>query len=184
MLSAQAELDEDGVPVDIEMFNMRLAGGLQAIEESIHAKYGVTQADLLAAHAAYKDDEEVMEASRGLQSAFHSGEAVPVPEELTADVFYEKFCMHVDTVDALFHQVAAEARAEYPKPGKARIEYLSSAMYQQLDEVSAKAAEAAGLSEDVFHACLMKYQDDPRFLQKIMESQQRQEQVREALLKE
>jgi hypothetical protein len=55
-------------------------------------------------------------------------------------------------------------------------------MMRSLEAVNNRAIAQVGLSEDDFQKCLMKWQADPRFFEKLAESQQAQEALRDELL--
>jgi hypothetical protein len=57
-------------------------------------------------------------------------------------------------------------------------------MMRRLEEVNSQAVAEIGLSEDAFQRCLMKWQSDPRFFEKVAASQAAQEEARSALMED
>ena len=55
-------------------------------------------------------------------------------------------------------------------------------MMRSIEEVNNRAIAQVGLSEEDFQKCLMKYQSDTRFFEKLTASQQAQEALRDELL--
>lgn len=57
-------------------------------------------------------------------------------------------------------------------------------MLRRLEEVNRAAIERIGLNEEDFQRCLLKYQADPRFYEKMQENQDAQEAARKRMLEE
>lgn len=161
---------------------------LKGIEESVQQKYGFTQMDLLEAQGHFAGDEEVKEGMKNLRNLFFGGgddeeinpDDVEVPAGMTADQFYDKFCVHIGMVEEAYVEAVKEAKRSAPK-GEERHMYLQMIMYRKFETLNERVAQAIDMSEEDFQKCMFKYQGDARFLRKLLESQQRQEELRESL---
>lgn len=157
------------------------------MEEQIQADFAITQEELLTAQTTHAKEPEVEALLTRLRKVFFGEEddtdAIDVPEGMDADKFYSLFCQHIDVVDEAFNEAVKEVKASTPNKGD-RPRKLGMLMLSRLEAVNAKASAKIGLDEDTFRACLMKYQADSRFLEKIVESQRKQEAAREALLEQ
>ena len=82
----------------------------------------------MQAQQSFSSDPEVLEAMMRLRSVFFGDEgavdpdSITVPEGMTVDSFYEKFCQHVAIVDRTFVNAVEEARRSAPRED--RMKYL------------------------------------------------------------
>lgn len=174
----------------MQRYQDQLQEGLQAVETAVQEKYKVAQGELMQLQAKYGSDEEIKVLMSDLRKLFF-GEDMPdidpdsveVPEGMTVDKFFEKFCMHVDIVNTAFQDAVKEAKKAVPK-GEKRLEHLGRLMYSRMEEVNSSAITAIGLTDDVFQACIFRYQSDPRFFGKLEESKKLQEEARRELLED
>ena len=78
---------------------------------------------------------------------------------------------------ALFYRLFAVSPLPLPFPSDPQFSLM-----RRVDEAAQAAIVEVGLSEEEFQNCLMKYQGDPRFLNKLAASQQAQEEAKMQLL--
>ena len=83
---------------------------------------------MVLAQQTHSSDPEVLDLMVRLRSVFFGedeGEAVDpdsivVPDGMTSDIFYDKFCQHVAIVDRTFVNAIEEARKNAPKEDRSK----------------------------------------------------------------
>lgn len=77
----------------------------------------------MVAQQTHSGDGEIKRLMQDMKTLFFGDEAeemapdpdtIVVPDGMTPDAFYVKFCKHVDIVDAAFHAAIHEAKANAP----------------------------------------------------------------------
>jgi len=165
---------------------------LAAIEKEIGQRFGTNQAALMEAQDKYSADPEIAalmnkmklllfgeEQFNAIQEA-EAAAAANMPKDMTAEKFAGVMRAHMAALDALFLEQLGEAKRETPNATKEeRHRYLDYLLANKVDDVQAKFLREAKLSEDEFKACLIKFGNNRQIMELVMESQMRQEALKE-----
>jgi hypothetical protein len=168
--------------------------GIQKINEDVERAHGFDKAAASRAQAEHGDAPEVRAQMARVKRVIFGDDAdeAPVdvdsleaPPGMTADTFFALFCKHVAVVEAGYAEVIDETKRSVKDralDAQALETYLKLLLQRKMPELLAKAQAAVGLEEDVFRTCLMKWQADGRFLERIQESQERQQRLLASLM--
>lgn len=184
-----------GLPPDEveERSHAALQAGLQRVEAEIRAEAGVDQEHVMAAQAAYADDPAVEPLVAQLRSLFFGEEQLAelaaaqaaVPAGWVAADFVGPLKKHAAVVDARFAAIVERAARDTAghgvSPGEVE-QYLMMLLQREIDSILADAADAAGLSKDAFHGCMVKFGVDAAVAGVLADSNARQEALKASLL--
>jgi hypothetical protein len=174
----------EGEEIDAEQQQLEVASALMKLEHDMQEKYNVTSASVFLSQQAYADDEEVRMENERVREIFgipdqHDLSSEPLPEGMTADLFYDLFCTHVDQITKGVEECFETAKRQAPL-GQ-RTAYADLLLQQNLQLIHERAVTAVGLTDESFQLCLMHFHQDPRFMQKMISGQMHQQQLRSQL---
>jgi hypothetical protein len=165
-----------------------IAEAVAAVEEEMTAAHGVEHFAVLQAQGEYGNDPDVQNLMKRLRVVFFGEAALAqfeaaVPPEVDSDAFFEIFSRQMATMDDAFRSTIAEVkRVTKSVPPADRETYLEYLLGQRLAALHGAAIRAAGLTEEQYGGCMIKYGNEPRVVELVMKSQMENERIkREAL---
>jgi hypothetical protein len=160
---------------------------MEKLDNELHVKYQVTQAQLMEAQNTYSEDAVVGALMRTLkqlvlgeeQAAMFEAMAKMAPPDMTADKFVALFRIHSDFVEAklgeLFGRAAKETVGRSPEEKDSYMQMLFS---RHIDQLQAAAQAKTGVSDEAFKGSMIKFGQDARVMQIMNASHERQDKMR------
>ena len=107
-----------------------------------------------------------------------------VPDDMTADKFLGLMKKHMNLLEKHFEEAIKDTREQTPNATyDERVSYLDYVMSQRMQDIHTSALSVIGLSDNEFNGCMVKYGNDRRIIELVMQSQARQEQIKESRLR-
>jgi hypothetical protein len=161
---------------------------MEALDKSLHAKYAVTQSQLMEAQHKYSEDATVGAMMRALkqlvlgeeQTAMFEAMSKLAPADMTADKFTRVFQEHSEFIEKKLGELFKRAAAE--TVGRSREEkdsYMQMLFQRSIDSIQSTGMAKLALTEDQFKGCMIKFGQDPRINAIMLASNERQESFRD-----
>ncbi|KDO31363.1 hypothetical protein SPRG_03980 [Saprolegnia parasitica CBS 223.65] len=153
---------------------------MKAIEAQAYSKHNTSEDEVRIATEYYEsvEDPEVHAAVGKLQELYRlitgAGAAdVEVPEDLTLEKFLIIMEETMESLNVAMEEVCQEVKLLDPEDKE---EAINERYVKKADQLSAQIHEQHGLSREILQAAMMKYQQEPIFLQRMTELQHIQSQ--------
>jgi hypothetical protein len=153
---------------------------MKVVESQVYAKYQTTEDEVRVATEYFEEDEdkEVGLAVAKLQELYRvmTGGGVSdaeVPEDLTLDKFIAIMEETMEALNLAMEEVCLEVK-EMDLKGESKEEVINQKYVKLADARSTDIHAKYGLTREILHAAMMKYQQEPKFLMVLTELQQTQ----------
>ncbi|OQR99679.1 hypothetical protein ACHHYP_05088 [Achlya hypogyna] len=153
---------------------------MKAIEAQAYSKHNTSEDEVRIATEYYEsvEDPEVHAAVGKLQELYRlitgaGASDVEVPEDLTLEKFLIIMEETMESLNVAMEEVCQEVKLLDPEDKE---EAINERYVKKADQLSAQIHEQHGLSREILQAAMMKYQQEPIFLQRMTELQHIQSQ--------
>ena len=181
-------IDENEIEEEVGAF---MQERMESLDKSLHAKYKVTQKQLMEAQQKYSEDATVGALMRTLkqvvlgeeQAAMLEAMAKLAPADMTAEKFARVFREHTEFIEKKMAELFKRAAAEtVGRTVEEKESYMQMLFQRSIETIQSTGLAKIGLTDDQFKGSMIKFGQDEKINAIMLASNERQQAFRDAFI--